>query len=73
MGNLETSILQADWTQAAEAVLARGWVRLAEAVPTDFVSDLVHHHVLGGMSFRKRRGSFVKRASAPTSGWSRPA
>lgn len=42
MGNPEISILQTDWTQAAEAVLARGWVRLAEAVPTDFVSDLVH-------------------------------
>ena len=41
MGNARMPALRADWTQAAEAVLARGWVRLVEAVPTDLVIDLV--------------------------------
>ncbi len=72
MGNPEASILQADWTQAAEAVLARGWVRLAEAVPTDFVSDLVNTPRPGWHELPEEEGSFVKRASAPTSGWPRP-
>lgn len=41
MGNTETPVLRADWTQAAQAVLGRGWVRLVEAVPTDLVPRLV--------------------------------
>ena len=41
MDNARTPALRADWTQAAEAVLARGWVRLVEAVPTELVIGLV--------------------------------
>ncbi len=41
MGNAGTPVLRAGWTQAAEAVLGRGWVRLVEAVPTDVVPGLV--------------------------------
>ncbi len=41
MGNAGTPVLRTDWTQAAQAVLRRGWVRLVEAVPTDVVPGLV--------------------------------
>ena len=33
-------MLRADWTEAAAAVLARGWARLTEAVPADLVGRL---------------------------------
>ena len=56
MGNAGTPVLRADWTQAAEAVLGRGWVRLVEAVPTKLGSALVNVPRLGWHPLPEKEG-----------------
>ena len=67
-----SSVLAADWPEAAKAVVARGWIRLVEAVVIPVVQALLDTRRLLASAPERRRESSVSMAPDSYLRWTSP-